>query len=247
MTSFETRMGGSQEAFPETVWSSILSCTDANSAQRKAGLNHLFALYWRPVYKFVRAAGGRTVEDAKDLTQEFFCHILEGELISRYDRDQGRFRNFLKGALRNFLAEARRDGSRQKRGGGIVSVSLNVEEVENDRFLADRNRLSPEELFDRQWARDVMAQSLVRLRAALNGEGKADYFKVYEMYELHPGEADRPTYEQVARRLGLAATDVTNYLHHARERLQGLITERVSEYVTSRVELVLEIEELFSG
>ena len=36
-------------------------------------------------------------------------------------------------------------------------------------------------------------------------------------------------------------------LRHARERLQELITERVSEYVTSRAELVKEIEELFSG
>src|SRR5262245_42976956 len=110
MTSFETRMGGSQEAFPETVWSSILSCKDPASARRQAGINHLFSLYWRPVYKFVRAAGGRSIEDAKDLAQEFFCHILEGDLLGRYEPDQGRFRNFLKGALRNFLLEARRDG-----------------------------------------------------------------------------------------------------------------------------------------
>lgn len=247
MPSFETRMGGGNEAFPETVWSSILSCNDAASPKRKAGLDHLFALYWRPVYKFIRAAGGRPVEDAKDLAQAFFCHILEGNLLSRYQPDQGRFRNFLKGALRNFLLEERRDAGRLKRGGGTISVPLNVEEIENDRFLADTKRLSPEELFDRQWARDVMAQSLVRLRDVLRKDGKETYFKVYELYELHPGEAGRPTYDQVARKVGIAATDVTNYLRHARERLQGLIAERVSEYVTTKSEMLQEIEELFSG
>ena len=66
-------------------------------------MSGLARLYWRPVYKFVRTEGRSSIKDAKDLTQEFFGYLLEGDVLPKYDRTKGRFRSFLKGVLRNFL------------------------------------------------------------------------------------------------------------------------------------------------
>src|SRR5687767_13720288 len=96
MRDLETTLGGDRESFPETVWSSLLGTSGPLTPAREAALNQLVTLYWRPVYKYVRTAGGASIEDAKDLTQEFFGYLLEGDVLTKYDRDKGRFRTFLK-------------------------------------------------------------------------------------------------------------------------------------------------------
>jgi RNA polymerase sigma factor (sigma-70 family) len=238
MGGLETTLGGAREQFPETVWSSAVAQADP------AALDRFVADYWRPVYKFIRTAGKASIEDAKDLTQEFFRYLIEGGLLARYRQEKGRFRSFLKGVLRNFLSQARRDAHAQKRGGGQAVVSLDVEGLETERFLADRERLSPEEIFDRQWASDVLNESLAELRRALPAEGRLDCLKVYEAYELAGGQ---PTYGEIARTFGLTEHQVKGHLDQARARLEGIVRGRLARGVTSPSELADEMNELFSG
>src|SRR5258706_2427208 len=173
MGGLETTIGGSRENFPETIWSSVLAEPDLSSPAAHAARERFFALYWRPIYKFIRTAGRASIEDAKDLTQEFFSYFLEGGLLARYREEKGRFRSFLKGVLRRFLSEARRDGAALKRGGGRTIVSLDVSDLETERFAAEKGERTPEEIFDRQWARDVLTESLAELRKRLAAEGEA--------------------------------------------------------------------------
>jgi RNA polymerase sigma factor (sigma-70 family) len=246
MGGLETTIGGSRENFPETIWSSVLAEPDLRSPEAQAAREKFFALYWRPVYKFIRTAGRASIEDAKDLTQEFFGYFLEGGLLAKYREEKGRFRSFLKGVLRRFLSEQRRDGAAQKRGGGRPILSLDVSEVETDRFLAETNEKTPEEIFDRQWARDVLLESIADLRRILGAEGKGECLKVYESYELAPGPELR-TYGSVARDLGLSEHQVKNHLDAARERLEQIVRERLARGVSSPRELAEEMNDLFTG
>jgi RNA polymerase sigma factor (sigma-70 family) len=238
MGGLETTLGGAREQFPETVWSSAVAQADP------AALDRFLADYWRPIYKFIRTAGKASIEDAKDLTQEFFRYLIEGGLLARYRQEKGRFRSFLKGVLRNFLSQARRDAHAQKRGGGQAVVSLDVEGLETERFLADRERLSPEEIFDRQWASDVLNESLAELRRALPAEGRLECLKVYEAYELGGGQ---PTYGEIARTFGLTEHQVKGHLDQARARLEEIVRGRLARGVSSPGELADEMNELFSG
>jgi len=246
MGGLETTIGGSRENFPETVWSSVLAEPDLTSPGAQAAREKFFALYWRPVYKFIRTAGRASIEDAKDLTHEFFGYFLEGGLLGKYREEKGRFRSFLKGVLRRFLSEARRDGNAQKRGGGRTILSLDVSDVETDRFLAEKTEKTPEEIFDRQWARDVLLESIADLRRILGAEGKGECLKVYESYELAPGPETR-TYGSIARDLGLTEHQVKNHLDAARERLEQIVRERLARGVSSSRELTDEMNELFAG
>ena len=68
--------------------------------------------YWFPLYAFVRRAG-YSAEDAQDLTQEFFARLLAKNYLAVADQQRGRFRSFLLGAMKHFLAkEERRQGRR---------------------------------------------------------------------------------------------------------------------------------------
>jgi RNA polymerase sigma factor (sigma-70 family) len=244
MGGLETTLGGSREQFPETVWSSVLAEPDPAAPGAQAARDRFFALYWRPVYRYIRTAGRAPIEDAKDLTQEFFGYFLEGGLLAKYREEKGRFRSFLKGVLRRFLSEARRDGAAQKRGGGRTIVSLDVTDLEGA-FLAGGGG-TPEEAFDRQWARDVLTESLAELRKALTEEGKRECLRVYEAYDLAPSQ-DGPSYGDLGRSLGLTEHQVRNHLDTARERLERIVRARLARGVSSPRELADEMNELFSG
>ena len=239
MKNAETWTGGSREGFPESVWSSILASPD--SPLRRERINTLLSQYWRPVYRYFRTSGAATIEDAKDLTQDFFEYLLEGDIVASYRTDQGRFRQFIKGVLRNFLSMDRRERRSLKRGGNRAIHSLDVDSLETEAVLADARGLTPEQLFDRQWADELLQQGLDALRSAID----AETYRAYEAYELHPSRPDAPTYADIARELGMSVRDVENRLRAARARLRELLRERVAGYVTSEAELFQELQDLF--
>src|SRR5262245_4793289 len=148
MGDIETQIGGARESFPDTPWSTIILDADPASPRRRERLADLVSRYWRPVYKLVRTSWGETVEDSKDLTQEFFSRLMDGDPLGSYDKRQGRFRHFLKGALKHFLANAARDAKALKRGGGREVLPLDVAAVETEAFSQERKTMTPEQIFD---------------------------------------------------------------------------------------------------
>src|ERR671925_607383 len=91
------------QSFVSTRWTVVLEAGDSTTASADAlsALSELCQIYWRPVYVFLRRKGyGR--EDAQDLTQGFFTHLIKNRGYTRADREKGRFRSFLLAALKNF-------------------------------------------------------------------------------------------------------------------------------------------------
>ena len=71
-----TEMGGLDDRFQSTQWSAVRWALDPADPRASEALQALIERYWRPVYFFIRRKG-RNVEEAKDLTQGFFCRLLE--------------------------------------------------------------------------------------------------------------------------------------------------------------------------
>lgn len=243
----DTTMGGDDGRFPSTHGSWIESGRDETEPERRERFGALLASYWRPVYVYIRKSRNASVEDAKDLTQGFLCHLIEGGAVDRYRSAQGRFRSFLKGVLNHYLAHEHRNGHTLKRGGAHVQVALDVEQLEGEQARAERDRLTADELYDRQWLRDVMHRALALLREELAKEGKPDYLRVYEAYELWPAGGRQPSYEEVARTEGLSVDDVRNRLHRVRSRLRACVERIVAEAGGSPREIANEVRELLPG
>ena len=88
--------------FATTQWSIVVAAGEMGAHEARLALAQLCETYWYPLYAYVRRRVGN-VHEAQDLTQAFFCHLLEKQTIARADRSRGRFRTFLVTALKNFL------------------------------------------------------------------------------------------------------------------------------------------------
>ena len=212
----ETSLGGPRAAFAETLWTTVLRAKDDGSA-----LGRLIERNWKPLYFYIRRKG-RDIEQAKDLTQAFFIHLMEVRLLDRVERGRGRFRSFLLAALEHFLANEYRTARADKRGGAVSTLALDFfgAEREFEPALAD----TPEGLYLRAWAAGVLQESLETLKAELGSQ-----FDAVRRHLVPEGQ--RPSYRDSAAELGMTEFEFTNFLRRARLRLRGLIVERVRDSV----------------
>ncbi len=114
-----------EESFASTRWTMVLEAGDSATASAHAlgALSELCQIYWRRLYAFLRKQGYGP-EDAQDLTQGFFADLIETRAYARADQEKGRFRSFLLGALKHFIADTRDHRRALKRGGGMVLARL---------------------------------------------------------------------------------------------------------------------------
>ena len=230
----DTTMGGPRGHFPSTQLSLLEAASSGDTLPNEA-LERVSALYWKPVYRFIRVKFRKSNEDAKDLTQTFFAAALQRDLFARFDPAKASFRTYLRMAVERFAANQHAARNRQKRGG-----NLEFEPVEEWAATAE----SPEQAFEREWQRQLFALALGDLRAHCEGSGKQLQFEIFEAYDLSSG--DRPSYAALAARHGVAETSVTNYLAWARRMLRELVTERLRGVTAGERDLRDEIRRLWT-
>lgn len=237
----DTKLGGPERGFPATSWSLVWRLSGEAARDYREGLEKLCARYWKPVYLYVRIAWAKSNEDAKDLTQAFFLWLCEGDALRRYAPERGGFRRYLKLLLGSFVGHRERELTRLKRGGGTKIIA-----IETDPGMADPKAASPEEAFDRAWLAEVLRNASARVRERLESQGRGAQFQVFQEMDLQ-GEADRPSYEELAGRLGMTATQVRNYLFVVREAVREEIRAELAETTQNDQELQEEWNLLFGG
>ena len=221
--------------FGTTHWS-VLIDTRSDGDRARAALETLCRAYRRPVLVFLRR-NGHSPEDAEDLVQAFFAHLVEQRAFASADRERGRFRNFLLGALKHFLAHESAAANAQKRGGGRRHASLDDEDADLQRFLAADD--SPERSFDRAWALTVLDRALRRLTEEATQSGKQELFAALREYVVE--SAERSDYAQAAERLGMRPNTVAVVVHRLRARLRELVEAELRETVADPAALAEEM------
>jgi RNA polymerase sigma factor (sigma-70 family) len=227
----DTAIGGPERAFPSTR-QTLLEAAAGPLAEE--ALERVVALYWKPVYAFVRLKFRKSNEDAKDLTQAFFATALERELFRRFNASKASFRTYLRMAVERFAANQHAYGNRQKRGG-----DLQFEPLGDDTPAS----VSPEEQFEREWQRQVFALALEDLRTHCERSGKQLQLAIFEAYDL--ADSGRPSYAALAALYGIPETSVTNHLAWARRTLRSLVIERMRGVTSSDRELREETNRLW--
>src|SRR2546426_433020 len=89
---------GTHAKFQPTLWTKVIGPAGSSSPEGREALNELCRIYWFPLYAFIRGQGIDS-HKAKDLTQDFFIHLLENHLVKQADREKGHFRSFLLSSL----------------------------------------------------------------------------------------------------------------------------------------------------
>ena len=241
-------LGGMQAAiqngiFPDTRWSLILRLRDPQHAPTaEQALNELCLIYWQPLYAFLRRSG-QDPEAAKDLVQGFLAHLVSNSGFTRVGPTDCRFRQFLLGALRNYLISEVRKQTAAKRGGGVNVLSLDVEQAEEIFQTQAADSLTPDAAFDRQWAQTVWTRALRRLRDEQLARGKIHLFEA-----LKPCLTDeaRQSHAAAARATGLSAAAVALAVHRMRRRLRELVIDELSQTVGAQADLNDELNYFLS-
>ena len=200
--------------------------------------------YWFPLYAFARHRG-LSPEQAEDRTQSFFAFVLEGNVISRADRQRGRFRSFLLKSLQNFLMTEQRHDDAQKRGGDRVIQSFDVTQAESRYVHEPITHETPERLFDRQWALTVLQTTLDKLRAEYRAVSRGDLCESLEPH-LH-GDENRLPYVELATRFGLSEEAIKSAAHRMRRRYRELLRAEVAETLTDPSEVDDELRSLMTA
>jgi RNA polymerase sigma-70 factor (ECF subfamily) len=130
MTHDQLADGLAAASFPLTHWSLIVRAASPTSTEARAALDELCRAYWYPIYAFIRGKGNDP-HRALDLTQEFFIHLLEKDVLAAAHEGKGRFRSFLRGTCKNFLV----DEWRKTRTRSKPLISIDARDAEN-RYLA---------------------------------------------------------------------------------------------------------------
>jgi RNA polymerase sigma factor (sigma-70 family) len=204
--------------FPATTrWSLVLRAR-GHSPEARAALSELCAAYYEPVFRSLRSQG-LDEDSARELSQEFFAHILQGGYLDGADPNRGRFRSYLLGALRHFLSDLRAKAHRLKRGAGIPTEPL-----------GDSNEPSVEPAsaqFDRDWATTLMARAIGTLADEYRRAGRCAWFE-----ELKPWLAgSEPPGRQaaVAAQLGLSEGALKVAIHRLRKRFREVVLDEIRQ------------------
>ena len=234
-------LGDHGQRFATTRWSIVLAAGQAVSKESQCALEALCKTYWLSVYAYVRRVVAR-VEDAQDLTQGFFAHLLEKDALAKADPERGRFRAFLLTALKNFLANERHKAQAEKRGGGKAALSLDFDAGESRCQIEPSHELTPERLFERRWVLTLLDLVLEQLRIELAHAGKEPHFE--KLKAALTGEMSNTDYEQAAEALGLSAAAAKQAGYRLRKRYRELFRLEVARTVAVDSEVDDEIGRL---
>jgi RNA polymerase sigma factor (sigma-70 family) len=211
--------------FPETRWSQLLELRDPAHPRYAEHLERLAEQYWKPVYHYAKALQRG---DPEDVTQQFFAMLLARRDLEKLSPDRGSFRGFLKTALKHFVQSA-------ERAAVLRGPAFPFDEAKD----AVDPLLTPEQAFDREWARGVLVLATARLRR----ESPPLPFQIFREYCL---EETGASYADLARRHRLSEDDVRNRLRETRQRLRDIVQDLLRDYLAPGQDLEAELRFILS-
>lgn len=220
-----------RDAFPKTSWT-LIARAGVGSMEGRAALSSLCSLYWYPVYAFIRRQGG-SADEAYDRTQSFFARLLEKNTLAKVDRDKGtKFRNWLLRCIKNHLINEHEHANAECRVPPEGLVSLSVDEAEDRYAFEPSHKLTPERLYERQFALSLLSRVIEKLRAQYVAAGKEHVFEALK--GCLSGEIGREPYAQVAKSLGMSSANAARQAaHDMRDHYRNLLRDEVADIVDS--------------
>ncbi len=230
--------------FGTTHWSLVLAAKpdDASRTRAQRALGELCQSYWYPLYTFVRSRR-YDAEEAKDLTQAFFTRVLETGGFATVDPERGRFRSYLLGAMKHFLANEWKRERAAKRGGGAAVLDMDALDPEARYALAAAPAADPDARFEREWAEAILAQALERLRAESEAKGRGPLFEALKPSLV--GEA--PDRRIVEEELGLSDGALKVAVHRLRKRYRECVRAVIAETLADPDDIDAEMRHLVTA
>jgi RNA polymerase sigma factor (sigma-70 family) len=230
-------------SFHTTHWTIVMTAAQSQVQGGPAALAELCRLYWYPLYVFARRRG-HSPEDAQDLTQGFFLHLLKHRALARVDRLKGKFRSFLLASFQNYLSIEAHRARCLKRGGSNEFVTVDLQRAESRYLLEPADALTTEIIFDARWAMTLLGRAMTLLGEEYAAQDKTSTFETLNAYLDVSNTKATPSYEQAADALQVSVGSVKTLIHRLRKRYASILREEVARTVSDPVEVDGEIHAL---
>jgi RNA polymerase sigma factor (sigma-70 family) len=230
-------------AFHTTRWTRVLAARGGDSSpESQTALSDLCEIYYAPVHAFIKyTVPDQAHASAEDLTHAFFAQLLQKPGLDAVDRTRGRFRSYLLGAVKHFLADHKNRARAQKRGAGQFHASLD----ETPTSLQPGTPPAPDTLYDRQWALALLDRALLTLEQEQATTGKSRQFETLKPW-LN-GQAVSLSQADAAETLGLRENAVKVAIHRLRKRFREIVTTEIAQTVESESEIQAELNHLIQA
>ena len=234
--------------FRSTHWSVVLTAAQDQTPAGQAALAELYRNYWYPLYAHVRRRG-YSPQDAQDLTQGFFLHLLERRGLTQVDPDKGRFRSFLLASLQNFVLTAQRREHTIKRGGLCTFISLDADAIECRYQLepADDSALTAEQIFDARWALSLLNEAMRSVQALYTARGQGETFDTLKGFLASGSTSEFSSYKEAAATLGVSEAAVNTLIHRLRQQYSVALRREVARTVMEPAAIDEEIHLLYEA
>jgi RNA polymerase sigma-70 factor (ECF subfamily) len=230
--------------FATTRWT-LVARARGESPEARMALSDLCAAYYGPVEAFIRRQS-TDVQEARDLTQEFFARLLAGSGVGGATPERGRFRSYLLGAVKHFLHAEWVRRSAAKRGAGAEHLRLESEgTTEPGLQVADSGAVPADVAFHREWAHALLDRALTRLGVEMAAEGKARHFEVLKGC-LQGAAAVRPQAE-LGEALGMSEATVKVAIHRLRKRFREVVRAEIAETLADGEQVEEEMRHLIQA
>jgi DNA-directed RNA polymerase specialized sigma24 family protein len=230
--------------FPTTHWSRVAHAVNPAAPEAQAALAELCGAYWYPIYAFIRRKGNGP-EQALDLTQGYFAHLIERGTVASADPTRGRFRSFLLADCRHFLAHERERDAAARRGGRLAVLSINARDAEGQYQLEPTHEQTPERLFDRDWALALLQGVVAQIRREYEASGRGASFEVLKVV-LEAGSS-QVSQADIAARLGTTEAAAQVAVHRLRKRYREALRATIAATVADIAEVDDELNALFAA
>ncbi|HOW66777.1 MAG TPA: sigma-70 family RNA polymerase sigma factor [Candidatus Paceibacterota bacterium] len=227
--------------FATTHWSVVLAAGQRESPQAAAALEELCQTYWYPLYVYARR-NGHGPEDAEDLIQGFFLQLFRYQSLAHVDRDKGRFRSFLLTSLKYYAADCRDKVRTQKRGSGLTALRFDIRSAEGRYSKEPCNDLSPDKVYDRQWALTQLKRVLERLAEHYRETGKVEWFAALRPFLVEGGRGK--TYAEAGMELGMTEEAVKKAVLRMRQHYARLFREAIAQTLADPAQVDEELRYL---
>jgi RNA polymerase sigma factor (sigma-70 family) len=228
--------------FATTHWSVVLAAAQTQSPEAEGALEALCRQYWYPLYAWLRRKG-HSPHEAEDLTQEFFSRrIVTKYIFKGMQPTEGRFRSWLLTSLQNMVRNEWQKGQAAKRGGDHPHCSLDFESAEGRYMAEPAHDLTPEKLYDRSCATELLNLVANQIREKYRQDGKIDLFQELKMFL--PGGHSTRSHAEVAARLGKSEDAVKMAVSRLRQEYGRELRAEVKRIVNHPDAVDMELRHL---
>jgi RNA polymerase sigma factor (sigma-70 family) len=206
----------------KTHLTELLRAHQGQGESAVAARQELVLLYYGAAYRYllgiVRDAGA-----AEELTQDFAVRFLRGD-FKHFDPERGRFRDYLKVALRHLVADYwRQKKLRQDKEHQLLQTEQAEQMVED----------SPDVEFDRafveKWKEELLAKTWEALEKNQEESGQP-YYTVLRCATDQPDLPSAQLANEVSARLSkpLSVENLRQLVHRARKRFAELLVDEIA-------------------